>query len=171
MKSPATTVSILLSSLPQYHKAYMSGHPPASIDGQAGLEPPAPARTAEDKAAAARRLKPHSRSSQIALEKLGNPEAMTPMPSKKNRPIKWQFGIRSRNAPAEAMLAIYKALRAMGAEWEVPTNRNQAVKFGAEVVHDHLMARVLGLQTMIIGQMKKAMWIGITIRQRVDEGH
>jgi carbon catabolite-derepressing protein kinase len=124
MKSPATTISVLPSSLPNYHKAYMSGHPPSSIDSQAGLDPPAPARSAEDKAAAARRLKPHSRSSQIQLEKLGKPEAMTPMPSlKKSRPIKWQFGIRSRNAPAEAMLAIYKALRAMGAEWEVPTLR------------------------------------------------
>lgn len=54
------------------------------------------------------------------------PEAMTPITEvqkKKNKPIKWQFGIRSRNQPAEAMLAIYKALRAMGADWEVPTFR------------------------------------------------
>ena len=102
----------------------MSGHPQSSVDPQAGLEPPAPARSAEDKAAAARRLKPHSRGSQIHLEKLNKPEPMTAMPSqKKSRPIKWQFGIRSRNAPAEAMLAIYKALRAMGAEWEVPPIR------------------------------------------------
>lgn len=50
------------------------------------------------------------------------PEGMTPIqPSaqtKKPKPTKWQFGIRSRNSPAEAMLAIYKALNAMGAEWE-----------------------------------------------------
>lgn len=42
---------------------------------------------------------------------------------KKVKPTKWQFGIRSRNQPAEAMLAIYKALRAMGADWEVPRIR------------------------------------------------
>lgn len=51
------------------------------------------------------------------------PEPMTSIPdkqAKKSRPTKWQFGIRSRNTPAEAMLAIYKALRRMGAEWEVP---------------------------------------------------
>ncbi|KAL1610844.1 Protein kinase [Paraconiothyrium brasiliense] len=33
------------------------------------------------------------------------------------------FGIRSRNQPAEAMLAIFKALQAMGADWEVPKIR------------------------------------------------
>lgn len=51
------------------------------------------------------------------------PEAMTPIPAKetkKSKPTKWQFGIRSRNSPSEAMLAIYKALKSMGAVWEVP---------------------------------------------------
>jgi carbon catabolite-derepressing protein kinase len=41
----------------------------------------------------------------------------------KHKPTKWQFGIRSRNQPAEAMLAIYKALKAMGADWQVPRFR------------------------------------------------
>ena len=56
-------------------------------------------------------------------------EGMTPIenPSRnktvKHKPTKWQFGIRSRNQPAEAMLAIYKALKAMGADWEVPRFR------------------------------------------------
>lgn len=45
-------------------------------------------------------------------------------PVKKARPVKWQFGIRSRNTPAEAMLAIYRALQKMGAQWEVPTIRD-----------------------------------------------
>ena len=48
---------------------------------------------------------------------------MTSLPAKKPKPTKWQFGIRSRNQPAEAMLAIYKALKAMGADWEVPKIR------------------------------------------------
>ena len=56
-------------------------------------------------------------------------QGMTPIenPSRnkttKPKPTKWQFGIRSRNQPAEAMLAIYKALKAMGADWEVPRFR------------------------------------------------
>lgn len=81
-------------------------------------------QTSEQQAATARRLKPHSRSA-INLEKLNRPEGLTPIQpaGKRHRPTKWQFGIRSRNQPAEAMLAIYKALRAMGAEWEVPKAR------------------------------------------------
>lgn len=101
----------------------MSGHPAQVMDPQSAMEPPVPARSAEDKAYAARRLKPHYRNSQLALDKYGKPEALTPMPAKKSRPTKWQFGIRSRNAPGEAMLAIYRALHAMGADWEVPAIR------------------------------------------------
>lgn len=55
------------------------------------------------------------------------PEMMTPLPPreavKKVKPTKWQFGIRSRNSPSEAMLAIYKALKAMGAVWETSRTR------------------------------------------------
>ena len=95
----------------------MEGHPkpsppPPTIDAGSPRE-----QTAEEKEATSRRLKPHSRTA-ASLEKTGKPERLTPLPSKKIRPTKWQFGIRSRNQPAEAMLAIYKALRAMGADWE-----------------------------------------------------
>jgi carbon catabolite-derepressing protein kinase len=44
--------------------------------------------------------------------------AKTGAPSKP-KPKKWQFGIRSRNAPYEAMKCLYNALEAQGAEWEV----------------------------------------------------
>jgi carbon catabolite-derepressing protein kinase len=40
-----------------------------------------------------------------------------PSPPKKSR--KWQFGIRSRNQPYEAMLCLYKALAAQGGVWEI----------------------------------------------------
>ena len=81
-------------------------------------------QTPEEQAITARRLKPHSRS-QLNLEKAAaRPEKMTPLPAKKTRPTKWQFGIRSRNTPAEAMLALYKALQVMGADWEMPKMRN-----------------------------------------------
>lgn len=94
-------------------------HPPADQEPSSSIKE----QTDEDKAATARRLKPHNRS-QLNIDKAANkPEALTPLPPKKSRPTKWQFGIRSRNQPAEAMLAIYKALSAMGAEWEVPTAR------------------------------------------------
>ena len=80
-------------------------------------------RTKEEQEATARRLKPHSRSSTNLHRHGDKPEPMTSMPdkhAKKPKPQKWQFGIRSRNTPCEAMLAIYKALSKMGAQWEDP---------------------------------------------------
>ncbi len=81
-------------------------------------------RSPQEQDAAKRRLRPHSRS-QIALDKSATvkPEQMTPIPAKKAKGTKWQFGIRSRNSPSEAMLALYKALLALGAEWEIPRKR------------------------------------------------
>lgn len=43
--------------------------------------------------------------------------AITPQPTKKARPQRWHFGIRSRSSPVEVMLEIYRALKDMGAEW------------------------------------------------------
>ena len=84
-----------------------------------------------DQEATSRALKPHSRSV-TALNQLypGRPETMTAIkddgqksesgkrsdPSKP-KPKKWQFGIRSRNAPYEAMKCIFQALHAMDATW------------------------------------------------------
>ncbi|KAF2087659.1 Pkinase-domain-containing protein [Saccharata proteae CBS 121410] len=122
-RSPVSTIAILPSSLPDFHRAYMQGQPRPSGSHPPSQESSPRERTAQDQAETARRLKPHNRS-QVNIEKAGmKPEGMTPLPAKKPRPTKWQFGIRSRNQPAEAMLAIYKALRAMGATWEVPTAR------------------------------------------------
>lgn len=108
----------------------MEGHPKDGLvgvnNGNGGVHlnpdgtPRAP--TEEEKAQTARRLKPHSRS-MLNLQNQAKPDRMTPIPAKKARQTKWQFGIRSRNQPAEAMLAIYKALRAMGADWEIPRIR------------------------------------------------
>ena len=128
-RSPASTIAILPSSLPDYHAAYMKGHAdksqsPSQVEesSQDGQRP----RTKEEKEATARRLKPHSKSS-TSLHRHEKPEPLTTLPEgkqgKKSRPMKWQFGIRSRNTPAEAMLAIYKALAKMGAQWEVPSIR------------------------------------------------
>ena len=63
-----------------------------------------------------RRLKPHSKSS-VRLDDSARPQTMTPVAARKPKPTRWQFGIRSRNAPWEALLCIYKSLSKLGATW------------------------------------------------------
>lgn len=73
----------------------------------------------DEQALTARALKPHSRSV-VDLDKLrleppiGHPISQQP---KKSR--KWQFGIRSRNQPYEAMLYLYRAIVAQGGVWDI----------------------------------------------------
>ncbi|KAK7535288.1 uncharacterized protein J3D65DRAFT_699814 [Phyllosticta citribraziliensis] len=129
-RSPVSTIAVLPSSLPDFHRAYMKGYPKPGYSPEHGYVEPLGSPTeqsARQQATTARRLKPHSRPRADAEKVSMKPEALTPIPekekTKKPKPTKWQFGIRSRNQPAEAMLAIYKALKAMGADWEVPTVR------------------------------------------------
>lgn len=129
VRSPVSTVAILPSSLTEYHKAYMKGHPrPPPTPEHDGL-PPTPEQTEEQRQISARRLKPNFRA--LPDPSRNRPEPMTSLPAKKPRPTKWQFGIRSRNQPAEAMLAIFKALKVMGADWEVPKIRKAGGKSGS----------------------------------------
>jgi carbon catabolite-derepressing protein kinase len=119
-------IGILPSSLPAYHADYMdakkrggpakSSSPPAAAE-QSHDHPQSSAEQAET----IRRLKPHSRS-QLRLEEAKKPAGMTPVPAKKVKPTKWQFGIRSRNQPLEAIGCIYRALQKLGAEWVVDEN-------------------------------------------------
>ena len=130
VRSPVSTVAILPSSLTEYHKAYMKGHPrPLSRVQDTDDLPPTPEQTEEQRQISARRLKPNFRT----LPEAGRskPEPMTSLPAKKPRATKWQFGIRSRNQPAEAMLAIFKALKAMGADWEIPKIRRAGGRSGS----------------------------------------
>ena len=76
-------------------------------------------RDPSEKAETARRLNPHSRSQLKLDEASKRPAGMTPVPQKKTKPTKWQFGIRSRNQPLEAIGCIYRALQKLGAEWVV----------------------------------------------------
>lgn len=123
-RSPASTIAVLPSSLPDYHAAFMKGQmskaqSPTHEEGPVEGRP----RTKEEQEATARRLKPHSKSSANLHRGGDKPEPMTSISdkhTKKQKPQKWQFGIRSRNTPCEAMLAIFKALHKMGAQWEVP---------------------------------------------------
>ena len=134
-RSPASTIAVLPSSMPDYHTAYMRGQitkstSPTHQDETTIDERP---RTKEEQEATARRLKPHSRSSANIARQSEKPEPMTAMPDKqqkKHRPQKWQFGIRSRNTPCEAMLALYKALQKLGAQWEVPRPKDPGASSG-----------------------------------------
>jgi carbon catabolite-derepressing protein kinase len=117
-------IGILPSSLPAYHKDFMeaqrSGRSLASTLSTAHSEAHEPhPQTDAEKAETARRLNPHSRS-QLKLDEANKrPAGMTPVPQKKAKPTKWQFGIRSRNQPLEAIGCIYRALQKLGAEWIV----------------------------------------------------
>ncbi|KAI9797573.1 MAG: Protein kinase [Candelina submexicana] len=121
-----SSIGILPSSLPAYHRAYMEGRPTSNtaspVGATAGDDKPRQQSSAEQ-AETARRLKPHSRSqvniAQVA-EAAQQPSSLTPLPPKRSRPTKWQFGIRSRNQPLEAMGCIYRALQKLGAEWTTP---------------------------------------------------
>ncbi|KAH8703587.1 putative carbon catabolite derepressing protein kinase Snf1 [Talaromyces proteolyticus] len=125
-------VRILPTSLPYVHEQIMeqrdgirerarrqkNENSPPDFDVDGSYHPVE--RTPEQQAATARALKPHSRSI-IDLDKLRlePPEEFhaAPMPQKRSR--KWQFGIRSRNQPYEAMLCLYKAIAAVGGVWEI----------------------------------------------------
>jgi len=120
-------VGILPSSLPAYHKVFMEREKAKAE----GFEPPDAQphvpesmlhpRSQADQEETIRRLKPHSRS-QLRLDEANKrPQGLTPVSNtvKKSKPARWQFGIRSRNAPWEALVCIYKALSKLGASWIV----------------------------------------------------
>jgi len=86
-------------------------------------------RSKEEQEATSKALKPHSRSV-AAMNQLRTgstkPQGMTSMGQDEKKPAapkvkqkKWQFGIRSRNAPYEAMKCLYSALRMQNADWEI----------------------------------------------------
>ncbi|KAI0514563.1 protein kinase SNF1 [Xylaria bambusicola] len=112
-------VGILPTSLPALHREYLERQ-------NAGVEEPLNApvpevplqpRTPAEQQEAVRRLKPHSKNNMRLDESHSRPQQMTPVSTKKSKPVRWQFGIRSRNAPFEALLCIYKALAKLGAAW------------------------------------------------------
>ncbi|KAI9667036.1 MAG: Protein kinase [Trizodia sp. TS-e1964] len=120
--TPPSTISVLPSSLPDYHRAYMMGVPSADAgppnDGQTD-QPVVHEKSSAEQAATARRLKPHTRNqaaSDTATEKV---DGMTAVPPKHKKQVKWQFGIRSRNQPLEAVGCILRSLKKLGAEWVV----------------------------------------------------
>lgn len=132
-------VGILPSSIPAYHKDYIEREkageqekntvPAVAINNEISST-----RTDAQKEETARHLKPHSRS-QLRVDEAGTrPQGMTPInPLKKPKPVRWQFGIRSRNAPWEALLYIHKSLHKLGATYIPDEDYEQAhSKSGAE---------------------------------------
>lgn len=112
-------VGILPTSLPALHREYLERQ-------NAGIEEPLNApvpdvplqpRTPAEQQEAVRRLKPHSKNTMRHDEAHSRPQQLTPVAPKKPKPVRWQFGIRSRNAPFEALLCIYKSLAKLGATW------------------------------------------------------
>ena len=125
-----SSIGILPSSMPSYHQAYMAGRPSGTLDSANnhgdGEDFPRQ-QSSEEQAATVRRLKPHSRS-QLNLDKTAQkPEGLTPITTKKPRQTKWQFGIRSRNQPLEAMACIYRALIRLGAEWQLEERKDDHI--------------------------------------------
>lgn len=138
-KEYVSKVGILASSMPYYHNQYMEerkanihlpdGEPldshESSLLSAHALEANPKEQSSEEQAATARRLKPHSRST-IQLQHITANPAEAPDASnqdkKRGKITKWQFGIRSRNQPMDAMLCIYRALKAQGAQWHVPSS-------------------------------------------------
>ena len=139
-KEYVSKIGILASSMPYYHNQYMAQKKAEAERAQQqiseseemtpeetayfsklSLDPNPKVQTTEEQAANARHLKPHSRST-IQLQNITaeKHEGLAHAGSKKAKSMKWQFGIRSRNTPHEAMLCIYRALQAQGAQWEMP---------------------------------------------------
>ncbi|KAL9104837.1 MAG: hypothetical protein Q9163_000285 [Psora crenata] len=141
-------IGILTSSLPVYHNAFMAarkkdakrsrlqeqGEPlephEAQMLSQLSLEV-GPSehggeQSSEQQAETARRLKPHSRSS-IQLQNITKEHtlqegggASDTKSRSKQKTTRWQFGIRSRNEPVDAIKCLYKALASMGdCQWKI----------------------------------------------------
>ncbi|ORY83780.1 kinase-like domain-containing protein [Protomyces lactucae-debilis] len=90
-----STISILPSSIPVYHRALMHKEDVGSI--------------AEEPTLGARRS--------LHISTHATSAALSGSAGKKQRPQRWHFGIRSRSSPLDVMLEIYRALKQMGAEW------------------------------------------------------
>ncbi|KAL8707750.1 MAG: hypothetical protein Q9220_007270 [cf. Caloplaca sp. 1 TL-2023] len=148
-------VGILPSSLPYYHNQIMVARKkrlaetasPGSKEGgepingeeaqhfsQLSLETRHNELPAEEQARLAQSLKPHSRSTlqlhQITANAAERAGALNQATNKKKVSYRWQYGIRSRNAPLDAVHCIYKALRKQGAQWQVPPPKDAAERDG-----------------------------------------
>ena len=156
-KEYVSKIGILTTSLPMYHNQVMEkrreekeranllkkeqgGEPlePKEINmlSNLSLEVGSKEQTPFEQAQTVKHLKPHSRST-IHLQTITANAAQDPDPSQtvtgkpKGKSTKWQFGIRSRNEPVDAIKCLYKALSSMGdCQWHVapPQNTSKSSK-------------------------------------------
>ena len=138
-------IGVLTSSLPMYHNQFMKarkadqerkrmqeqGEPlepeEAKLLSNMSLDVPGASAelSSEEQAETARRLKPHSRSTiqlQNITAQISSTEgiAVDTRSKSKHKTPRWQFGIRSRNEPVDAIKCLYKALESMGdCQWQM----------------------------------------------------
>ena len=153
-KEYVSKIGILTTSLPMYHNQLMEmkaaderRRKQAEENGEP-LEPrevqmlskmsldvkPGEQQSDEQQAETARRLKPHSRSTiqihAILSNASQNPDEATPIPhpsKSRGKSTRWQFGIRSKNEPLDAVKCLYKALKSMGdCQWHVSPPNDQS---------------------------------------------
>ena len=145
-------IGVLTSSLPMYHNQFMKARradqdkkrlreqgesletQEAEMMSNISIDAASPERSTEQQAETARRLKPHSRSTiqlQNITANVSNPEQVVfdVRTRSKHKAPRWQFGIRSRNEPVDAIKCLYKALESMGdCQWHInPPNYSTTV--------------------------------------------
>ena len=95
-------------------------------------------QTKDEQAETARRLKPHSKSTLAFQAIIANASkdpkgaVITTTPKTKGNRTKWQFGIRSKSEPLDAIKCLYKALGSMGdCQWQVAEPQQNKPRDGA----------------------------------------
>lgn len=154
-KPYVSKIGILTTSLPMYHNQIMEMRRAdqrrrrAEEQGEAlelegmdklfrmSLDVDSREQTSEEQAETARRLKPHSRST-IQLQTITANASKDPTgvlitaPKTKGNRTKWQFGIRSKSEPLDAIKCLYKALGSMGdCQWQVAEPQQNKPRDGA----------------------------------------
>ena len=154
-KPYVSRIGILTTSLPMYHNQLMEMRRADQRRRQAEeqgetLEPKEMEKlsklsldvgtreqTSEEQVETARRLKPFSRST-IHLQTITANASKDPTgvvittPKTKGNRTKWQFGIRSKSEPIDAIKCLYKALGSMGdCQWQVAEPQQNKPRDGA----------------------------------------
>ncbi len=154
-KPYVSKIGILTTSLPMYHTQIMDERQKdqrarhARDQGESlgpehmgklsklSLDVDSREQTSEEQAETARRLKPFSRST-ISMRAITANASKDPSgvlitnPKTKGNRTKWQFGIRSKSEPLDAIKCLYKALGSMGdCQWQVAEPQQNKPRDGA----------------------------------------
>ena len=154
-KPYVSKIGILTTSLPMYHNQLMEMRrkdqrrrhaeeqgeslEPEEMEklSKMSLDVGTHERTSEEQAETARRLKPFSRSTlnvqTITANASKDPAGVIIItPKTKGNRTKWQFGIRSKSEPLDAIKCLYKALGSMGdCQWQVAEPQQNKPRDGA----------------------------------------